>query len=60
MTKKQLLLGVFLTTAAGFAHAADSAKTGTMVPADQMEWRELNPGSPVKMTLLWGDRSTGE
>jgi hypothetical protein len=60
MTKKQLLLGVFLTTAAGFGYAADSAKTGTMVPADQMEWRELNPGSPVKMTLLWGDRSTGE
>jgi hypothetical protein len=60
MTKKQLLLGLFLTTAAGFGYAADSPKTGTMVPADQMEWRELNPGSPVKMTLLWGDRSTGE
>jgi ChrR-like protein with cupin domain len=60
MTKKQLMLGLFLAVVAGFGYAADSGKTGTMIPADEMEWKELNPGSPVKMAPLWGDRSVGE
>jgi len=60
MTKKQLLLGLLLTATAGLGHAADSGKTGVMIPADEMQWRELNPGSAVKMTPLWGDRNTGE
>ena len=60
MTKKQLMLGLFLAVVAGFGYAADSGKTGTMIPADEMEWKELNPGSPVKMSPLWGDRSVGE
>ena len=59
MTKRLLLLGLCLTVA-GMAHAADSGKPGIMIPADAMEWKELNPGSPVKMASLWGDRSTGE
>jgi hypothetical protein len=60
MTKKQLMLGLCLAVVAGFGYAADSGKTGTMIPADEMEWKELNPGSPVKMAPLWGDRSVGE
>ena len=60
MTKKLSLLGLCLTAAAGLGHAADSGKLGIMVPANAMEWTELSPGSPVKMTPLWGDRSAGE
>ena len=60
MKKKLLLLAVCLTAATGIAHAADSEKTGTMITANEMVWKELNPGSPVKMTPLWGDRSVGE
>ena len=60
MKKKQLLLGLLLAAAAGIGHAADSGKSGTMIPADEMEWRELAPGSPLKMVILWGDRSQGE
>jgi len=60
MTKKLLLLGLCLAAASGFGRAADSGNLGTMIPSDEMDWKELNPGSPVKMTRLWGDRSTGE
>jgi hypothetical protein len=60
MTKKLLLLCFCLTAAARFGHAADTEKLGIMIPADAMEWKELNPGSPVKMAPLWGDRSMGE
>ena len=56
MMRKLSLLGLCLTAAAGLGHAAD----GIMVPAYAMEWKEVSPGSPVKMTSLWGDRSTGE
>ena len=57
---KKLLLGFCLIGAAGFAHAADSEKAGIMIPADQLAWKEISPGSPVKMAPLWGDRNTGE
>ncbi len=60
MTKRLLLLGLCLTAAARFGQAADTEKLGIMIPADAMEWKELNPGSPVKMAPLWGDRSMGE
>jgi len=60
MTKKILLLGLSLMAVAGFGHAADSGKIGTMIPAGEMDWKELSPGSPVKMATLWGDRATGE
>jgi hypothetical protein len=60
MTKKLLLLALCLAAAARFGHAADIEKLGIMIPANAMEWKELNPGSPVKMAPLWGDRSTGE
>ena len=56
MMKKLSLLGLSLTAAAGLGPAAD----GIMVPAYAMEWKEVSPGSPVKMTSLWGDRSAGE
>ena len=60
MTKKLLLLALCLTAAARFGHAADAEKLGIMIPANAMEWKDLNPGSPVKMAPLWGDRSMGE
>jgi hypothetical protein len=60
MTKKLLPLALCLAAAARFGHAADTEKLGIMIPANAMEWKELNPGSPVKMAPLWGDRSTGE
>lgn len=60
MTRKSLLLGLSLIAATGLSYAADDGKAGTMTAADQMEWRELGPGSPVKMVILWGDRNKGE
>ena len=54
MSKKSLLLGFSLLAATGLACAADDPKIGTMTGSDQMEWRELGPGSPVKMVILWG------
>jgi quercetin dioxygenase-like cupin family protein len=59
MSKKSLLLGLSLLATTGLA-CADDAKIGTMTASDQMEWRELAPGSPVKMVILWGDRNKGE
>ena len=55
MKKKLLLLSLGWTAATG-VHAAD----GIMIPADQMAWKELNPGAPVMMSPLWEDRATGE
>ena len=60
MFSKSLLLAVSLTAAAGLGHAADSGKAGTMIAPDEMEWREVRPGSPAKLVILWGDRNTGE
>lgn len=60
MTKKSLLLSLSLIAAAGLGYAAGSEKTGTMTAANQMEWRERRPGSPVKMVLLWGDPQKGD
>jgi quercetin dioxygenase-like cupin family protein len=60
MTKKSLMLGISLIAVAGLGYAADSPKIGTMTAADQMEWREMAPGSPLKFVILWGDRSKDE
>ncbi|HEV8645027.1 MAG TPA: DUF4437 domain-containing protein [Burkholderiales bacterium] len=60
MTKKSLLLGISLIAASGLSYAADSTEIGTMSAADQMEWREMAPGSPLRIVVLWGDRSKGE
>ena len=58
--KKSLLLGLSLFAAVGFGDPAASAGVGTMAAADEMEWQELAPGSPLKLVVLWGDRSKGE
>jgi hypothetical protein len=60
MTKKPLLLGLSLVAAAGFGYAAGSASDGKMTEAGEMQWAETSPGSPLKLTILWGDRSKGE
>ena len=54
MLKKSLLLGLALFAVAGVGHAAD----GKMLSLDQMEWKEMGPGSPIKRAILWGDRDT--
>jgi Domain of unknown function (DUF4437) len=60
MNKKSLLVGVSLIAAAGLGYASDSAKVGTMSAPDQMQWQEIGPGSPLKIVMLWGDRTKGE
>ena len=60
MLRKSLLLGLSLIATGGLAYAADDQRIGTMTAADQMQWQELRPGSPVKMVILWGDRDKGE
>ena len=60
MSKKSLLLALSLTATVGFNEPATSAGGGTMTPADQMQWQEAEPGSPLKVVILWGDRGKGE
>lgn len=60
MGKKSLLVGFSLITLAAFAGQAAAAGSGTMVPADEMQWQEMAPGSPLKIAILWGDRNKGE
>ncbi len=55
MNKQLLLLGLCSIVATA-VHATD----GLMLPADQMTWKELNPGGPVMISPLWGDRETGD
>lgn len=59
MMKKTLFLGLLALTA-GFGFPGLSAFAGSMTPTDQMEWKEITPGSPVKIVVLWGDRAKGE
>ena len=60
MSRKSLWIGLLLIVVIGFSGPARSAETGAMIPADQMQWQEMGPGSPLKMVILWGDRSKGE
>lgn len=60
MMKKPLLLGLSLIAAAWLGYAAGSANNGTMTAAGEMKWAEASPGSPLKLVILWGDRSKGE
>jgi hypothetical protein len=60
MSKKLLLVGLSMMGSVGISGAAIGAGTGTMSSPNEMEWRELAPGSPLKMVLLWGDRNGSE
>jgi hypothetical protein len=60
MMKKPLLLGLSLIAAAGLGYTAGGATNGAMTAADEMQWAETRPGSPLKLVVLWGDRSQGE
>jgi hypothetical protein len=60
MSKTSLVLGLSLIATVGFVDPATSAGAGTRLPADQMQWQDMEPGSPLKMVMLWGDRRTGE
>lgn len=60
MWQKSLVLGLSLIAAAGFGGPAASAGVGTMAAPDEMQWREMAPGSPLQIAILWGDRSKGD
>jgi hypothetical protein len=60
MWKKSLSLGIALVTVVTVSGQAAGAGKGAMVPADEMQWQEMAPGSPLKMVILWGDRNKGE
>jgi hypothetical protein len=60
MSKKLLLLSLSLITVVGISGPAASAGDGKMTAADEMEWQEMAPGSPLKIVMLWGDRSKGD
>ena len=51
-----VVLSILLVAATQNGFAAD----GEMRAADQMDWKEVAPGHPVKAVVLWGDRSKGE
>jgi hypothetical protein len=60
MSRKSLLLSLSLVAALGFTQQSIAAGAGTMTAVDELDWREMAPGSPLKMVILWGDRSKGE
>ena len=53
-SKKSLLLGLSLFATVGFCDLAASAGVGTMAAADEMEWKEVAPGSPLMIAVVWG------
>src|SRR6476646_4723396 len=56
MNKKAVVLSILLLAATQSGFAAD----GDMRAADQMDWKEVAPGSPLNAVLLWGTRSSGD
>lgn len=56
MNKKAVVLSILLIAATQNGFAAD----GEMRAADQMDWKEVAAGSPLKAVLLWGTRSSGD
>jgi hypothetical protein len=56
MLAKRILVGLSLLAAAGLGNAAD----GTMATSDELQWVPAGPNSPLKLAILWGDRSKGE
>jgi quercetin dioxygenase-like cupin family protein len=60
MWKKSLLVVFSLMPMAALTGQAAGAGARTMVSADAMQWQEIEPGSPMKITILWGDRNKGE
>jgi Domain of unknown function (DUF4437) len=60
MLKQSLLFGAVLMTAVSLSHGAENQSIGVMIPADEMQWQEVRPGSPARIVILWGDRTKGE
>ena len=60
MSNKRWLFGLSLVAAVGFGGQAARAADGKMTAADELQWQEAAPGSPLKLVVLWGDRSKGE
>jgi len=61
MTRKlALLFGVSMIGAAGLGYAAHHEMAGMMKPGNHVEWQDMGPDSPLKMTVLFGDPATGE
>jgi quercetin dioxygenase-like cupin family protein len=57
MLTKSLLAGLALFVVAGVGNATE----GIMMSRDQLDWKEVTPGSPaIKRVILWGDRDKGE
>ena len=59
---KNVVLGSFLAAVAGVAYVAGAggANTGTMIPAGEIVFGPIAPGSPVQVAELWGVRTQGE
>ena len=61
MTKKlSLMVAVSLIAAAGLGYAAGNANIGTMGALDDVQWQEIRPGSPVSLSVLWGDPTAND
>lgn len=61
MSKKMLLVfGLAMVVSAGLGYAAGHKNHGTILSHDAIEWKELAPGSPLQLAVLWGDPATGD
>ena len=62
MRKRQLAIGISVISAAAIvlgAAVAEQPATNRHVPADKVPW-VAEPGAPVRLGALWGDRARGE
>ena len=57
MVKKSLLYCISLIAAAGLGYASANSKSGVMISANELDWQDFAPGSPLKAVTLWGDRT---
>jgi quercetin dioxygenase-like cupin family protein len=57
-----IVLGSFLAAVAALlgGSGAFGADSGTMIPAGELVFGPIAPGSPVQVAELWGDRTQGE
>jgi hypothetical protein len=59
--KRNVIMGLVLVGVAAASYTAGAAKGKTPVnlTAGEIVWEDLNPGMPIKMAKLWGDRNKG-
>jgi hypothetical protein len=54
-----IVVGAAMLASAGLGYAAGHKNHGTIIAWDAIEWAPIREGSPVSVSVLWGDPSSG-